>query len=297
MARLPGRGSFEVQGHRGARGLFPENTLEGFRGALAIGVRAFELDVGMTSDDVVVVSHDPALNPDITRDASGAWLAARGPLLRQLTRSELARYDVGRIRPASAYAALHPDQTPCDGARIPTLAAVLDIGPDVRFTIELKTDPAHPDWTVDAPALAEAVLAVVDEAGAADRVMIESFDWRGPRHVRALRPELRLAWLTRAGTVRAAGFWWGGPHPADFGGSVPRAVAAEGGAVWAPEHNDLTEDLIAEAHALGLTVLPWTVNRPADMRRLIDWGIDGLITDRPDLARHIIAPVPPTHPN
>lgn len=284
---------FDVQGHRGARGLFPENTLEGFRNAVSIGVRAFELDVGMTRDGVVVVSHDPALNPDITRDASGAWLSERGPLLRGLTYAEVCRYDVGRIRPGSAYAALYPDQTPCDGACIPTLEAVLNLDPGLRFTIELKTDPAHPRWTVAAQVLAEAVLAVVDAAGAADRVMIESFDWRGPRHIRTVRPALRLAWLTRAETVRMAELWWGGPHPADFGGSVPRAVAAEGGAVWAPDHADLTQELVIEAHALGLAVIPWTVNRPADMRRLIGWGVDGLITDRPDLARTIIAQLPP----
>jgi len=88
--------------------------------------------------------------------------------------------------------------------------------------------------------------------------------------------------------VAEAALWWDGPRPEDFAGSVPRAVAAEGGQVWAPEHVDLTAAQIAEAQALGLAVIAWTVNRPEDMERLIGWGIDGLITDRPDRARVVM---------
>jgi glycerophosphoryl diester phosphodiesterase len=271
----------DIQGHRGARALFPENTLEGFLAASALGIEAFELDVGMTADGVVVVSHDPALNPDLTRDASGAWLAGRGPMIHSLTYAALCGYDVGRIRPGSRTALLFPDQAPADGARIPTLAAVLAALPAARFTIEVKTDPAHPDWTAPPQALTGAMLSVVDAAGAAGRVIVESFDWRVQRHVRRTRPDIRLAWLTRAGTVRDAALWWDGVIPSL---SVPACVAAEGGPIWAPDHNGLTQAQIREAHGLGLLVLPWTVNQPADMRRLISWGVDGLISDRPGLA-------------
>jgi glycerophosphoryl diester phosphodiesterase len=271
----------DIQGHRGARALFPENTLEGFVAASALGVEAFELDVGMTADGVVVVSHDPALNPDITRDASGAWLARRGPAIHSLTYAALGQYDVGRIRPGSPTGSRFPDQVPCDGSRVPTLAAVLAALPVARFTIEVKTDPTHPAWTVAPNVLADAALAVVDAAGAAGRVIVESFDWRVQRHVRNIRRDIRLAWLTAENTIRSAALWWDG---ITVRGSVPECVAAEGGSVWAPDYLDLTEAQIAEAHALGLLVLTWTVNRPADMRRLIDWGVDGLISDRPDLA-------------
>lgn len=280
---------FELQGHRGARGLFPENTVEGFQSARALGVTAFELDVGVTADDEVVVSHDLALNPDITRDADGTWLTGTPPLIRSLRLEELQRYDVGQIRPWTVYGGLYRSQQPHDGARIPTLAAVLAAVPDARWTIELKTDPRHPEWTVPPEVLAEATLAVVDAADAAGRVMLELFDWRGPRHVRRVRPELPLAWLTRPETERAARLWWGGPHKDDFGRSVPRSVAAEGGQVWAPEFRSLTKTTVAEAHALGLRVLPWTVNQAAHMRRLIGWGVDGLITDRPDVGLGVLA--------
>ena len=279
----------DLHGHRGARGLFPENTLVGFAGALAIGVDVLELDVAVTADDVVVVTHDPRLNPDITRTRNGAWLAAPGAAIRSLRAAELADYDVGRIRPDSAYASLHPAQVPHDGATIPTLADVLRIDPLVRFNIELKTFPWHPGLAVDGAAMADAVVAVADAQGAADRIIVQSFDWRGPRRLRRTRPDIDLAWLTSAALLAGARIWWDGPLPADFGGSVARAVAAEGGRTWGPEHDDLTEETLAEAHALGLRVVPWTVNRPEDMRRLIRWGVDGLITDRPDLARAVLA--------
>jgi glycerophosphoryl diester phosphodiesterase len=278
----------DLHGHRGARGLFPENTLVGFAGALAIGVDVLELDVAMTADDVVVVTHDPRLNPDLTRSRNGDWLAAPGAAIRSLRAADLAGYDVGRINPGSTYASLHLAQVPHDGATIPTLADVLRIDPLVRFNIELKTLPWHPDLAVDGATMADAVAAVADAAGAADRIIVQSFDWRGPRRLRRTRPDIDLAWLTSAALLAGARIWWDGPHPADFGGSIARAVAAEGGRTWGPEHDDLTEETLAEAHALGLRVVPWTVNRPDAMRRLIRWGVDGLITDRPDLARAVL---------
>jgi glycerophosphoryl diester phosphodiesterase len=279
----------DLHGHRGARGLFPENTLAGFAGALAIGVDAIELDVAVTADDVVVVTHDPRLNPDITRTRNGDWLAAPGAAIRSLRAAELADYDVGRIRPDSAYAAAYPDQVPHDGAAIPTLCDVLRIDPLATFNVELKTFPWHPDIAVHGAAMADAVVAVADTHGAAERIIVQSFDWRGPRRLRRTRPDIRVAWLTSAAFLMGARTWWDGPHPTDFGGSVARAVAAEGGPTWGPDHADLTEETLAEAHGLGLRVVPWTVNRPEDMRRLIRWGVDGLITDRPDLARDVLA--------
>ena len=288
----------DLHGHRGARGLFPENTLAGFAAALAIGVDAIELDVGTTADDVVVVTHDPWLNPDLTRTREGGWLAGPGPAVRTLHAAELAGYDVGRIRPGSAYAAAYPEQVPHDGAGIPTLADVLRLDPRTGVNIELKTFPLHPGLTVDGAAMADRVMAVADAQCAVGRIIVQSFDWRGLRRLRCTRPEVRLAWLTSSAFLAMVRTWWDGPQPADFGGSVARAVAAEGGPTWGPNHADLTEDSLQEAHALGLKVVPWTVNHPADMRRLIRWGVDGLITDRPDLARAVLAeagyPLPPS---
>jgi glycerophosphoryl diester phosphodiesterase len=283
------RNRIDLQGHRGARGLFPENTIAGLLGGLAIGIDTFEIDIAITADGVPVLSHDAALNPAITRGADGRWLERHGPLIRSLSADELIAYDVGRIRPNSNYARLFPDQRPHDGARIPRLSDALVVDPTVRFNIELKTYPDHPEWTVTPAAMAAAVLAMVDAASATTRITIESFDWRGLHHLRSVRPLLPLAWLTRSDTEAMAALWWDGPRPEDFGGSVPRVVAAEGGPIWAPEHASLTRDQLDEAHELTLKVIAWTVNTPRAMRRLLRYGIDGIITDRPDIARRVMA--------
>lgn len=273
----------EIIGHRGARGLFPENTLEGFHATHALGVRAFELDVGLTRDGVAVVHHDLALNPALARDGAGHWIPEPGTPIHHLTFARIQTFDVGRILPGSLYRLRHRHQAAIDGARIPALEAVLRQFPDTRFIVELKTDPRFPEQTACPIRIAEAALAAVDAAGAADRVIFESFDWRGPRHIRRLRPALPMAWLTRDETVRDAALWWDGARVEDAG-SVPAAVLAQGGQIWAPAWETLRRADIDLAHRLGLRVIPWTVNQIRPMRRLIAWGVDGLITDRPDRA-------------
>ena len=124
--------AFDLQGHRGARGLAPENTLTGFHKALRLGVDTLELDLAMTRDNVLVVTHDSALNPDIVRWPDGEWLNATGPAIRSLTLDEVKRFDVGRLKPDSRYAKMFPDQEAADGERIPTLKEVVDLARAIR---------------------------------------------------------------------------------------------------------------------------------------------------------------------
>jgi glycerophosphoryl diester phosphodiesterase len=283
VTRLP----FDLQGHRGARGLFPENTMEGFRAARVVGVDTFELDVSFSVDGIVMVHHDLSLNPDLARGPDGNWLTAPTPAIRSMTAKELEQFDVGRLRPGSAYAERWPLQTPSDGARIPRLSDVLRLDATVRFNIELKTDPRLPAADLDPVRLAEKVVTDVVAAGVLDRVTIESFDWRSLHHLRATRPDIALAWLTSPETVRNAAAWWGGARM-EPEASVPRVIAGQGGKIWAPSFEDLTQAQIDEAHHCGIRVLPWTVNEPSDMQHLIEWGVDGLITDRPDLAHPVM---------
>ncbi len=278
----------ELIGHRGARALFPENTIAGFRTAMAAGVGSFEIDVGMTRDGVVVLSHDACLSHDLTRQ-SGVWLPAAGPALHDLDFADLARFDVGRLRPGSDTARRFPRQTPSDGATIPTLADVLRLNGSTRWTIEMKTAPNRPWLTAPPEAMAEAVAAVIDEADAAQRVVVQSFDWRGPRHLRRRRPDLTYAWLT----ARSTRAWRGGQA------RLPDTVVEEGGGTWSPQHRELTRPLLDRAHRAGLRVVPWTVNRPDTIARLAWWGVDGLITDDPLVARAVLnacALEPPPYP-
>lgn len=291
--------AFDLQGHRGARGLLPENTLPAFERALALGVTTLELDVGMTKDGVLVISHDPYLNPDIARDASGRFLEQRGPLIRSLTWAELQVYDVGRIKPGTEYARQFSDQVPVDGARIPRLSDLFDLvkraGDDrVRFDIETKLSPDKPDETPLPETFARALVDEIRKAGVAGRSTIQSFDWRTLQVVQRIAPEIPTAYLTlqrrfdNIGAERSEGSNWTAGFQYRVHGSVPKMVKAAGGGTWSAFHGDLDAAKVKEAQALGLKVLAWTVNDPAQMARVLDYGIDGLITDRPDLARKLL---------
>jgi glycerophosphoryl diester phosphodiesterase len=175
--------TLDLQGHRGARGLLAENTLPSFTLALQAGVSTLELDVVVTRDDVLVISHDPALNPDITRDAQGQFLRSKGPDIRQLSFEQLQSYDVGRINPASRYAQTFSAQKGQDGVRIPRLKDLFERvkaqgHTQVQFAIETTITPQRPDQTPDPERFVQLLLKEVREHGMQGRVQILSFDWR-----------------------------------------------------------------------------------------------------------------------
>jgi len=306
-------GAFDLQGHRGARGLAPENTLPAFATALSIGVTTLELDLAMTSDGILVVSHDSRLNPDHTRGPDGTFLAGEGPAIRSLTLAQLQRYDVGRLKPGTAYAAAFPEQRGMDGVRIPTLMEVFDLvrqakADHVRFNIETKLTPTSGADTPDPETFAAAVARAVREADLAARVSIQSFDWRTLAILRRIAPEIERVCLSIDGgsgdTLQrgqpGASPWTAGLDIDDFGGSAPRLVAAAGCSVWSPNQRNVTAASLAEAQALGVKVIPWTANERPDMERLIQMGVAGIITDYPDRLRAVMAerdiPLPPAVP-
>lgn len=257
--------ALDIQGHRGARGHLPENTLAGFERALQLGATTLELDVGVTRDGVVVVHHDRALNPDIARGPDGAWIAAPAPLIKDLSFEELQRFDVGRLRPGSDYARRFPQQQALDGARIPRLAEVLEL--PARLNIETKLSAQAPHETLPPEPFARAVIAEVRKAGAAGRTTIQSFDWRTLKVVEREAPGIATAYLT-------------GRDDAE-----PQRVHAAGGRVWSPDFTTLTPQKLAAARALGLKLIPWTVNEPADIARVLAMRVDAIISDYPDRVR------------
>jgi glycerophosphoryl diester phosphodiesterase len=290
---------FDIEAHRGGRGLRPENTLQSFANALSMGVDTLELDMGVTKDGVIVVSHERGLNPDLAKGPDGAYIPAEIPYV-QLTLAQVKQYDVGQIKPGSAYAAKFPDQLAVPGTRIPTLAEVFALvrksgNKHVRLNIETKIDPDHPNESPDPEHFVSAVLDLLKREKFADRVMIQSFDWRTLRLVQARAPKIPTVYLTQQlgegpnVYLDKPSRWTAGFDPMNYGGSLPKAIEAAGGAIWSPLYLDVNPALIDEAHALGLKIVVWTVNDPADMGRLIDMGVDGIISDRPDLLRQVAA--------
>jgi glycerophosphoryl diester phosphodiesterase len=294
--------AFDLQGHRGARGLAPENTIEAFTTALAIGVTTLELDLAMTRDGVLVVHHDEWLNPDTTRDANGNFLSAPGTAIHALTLEQVRRYDVGRIKPGTAYASRFSQQRPMDGARIPTLAEVFDLvrrtgAGHVRFNVETKITPTSGTEVPPPEIFAGTVARAIQAAGLTARATVQSFDWRTLVVLRRVAPEIERVCLTSEqpdwDTIERGrpgpSPWTAGLDVDDYGGSTPRLVAAAACSVWSPALRDLTGESIAQAKALGLKVIPWTVNERPDMERLIALGVDGIITDYPDRLRAVMA--------
>jgi glycerophosphoryl diester phosphodiesterase len=298
LAAAPAAG-FDLQGHRGARGLLPENTLPAFQRALELGVTTLELDIAITSDGVPVISHNPLLNPDITRDAADRFLDRNGPAIHSMTWAQLQAYDVGRIKPGTEYARQFPDQQPVDGLRIPRLADLFDLvkrsgDGKVRFDIETKLDPEKPGETPLPEPFARALVDEIRKAGMAARAQIQSFDWRTLQVVQRIAPEIATAYLTiqrrfdNIGAGRTDGSRWTAGFQFRDHGSVPKMIKAAGGGTWSSYYDDLDAQKVKEAQSLGLKVLAWTVNDPAVMARMIDIGVDGLITDRPDVGRRIL---------
>jgi len=216
----------------------------------------------------------------------------------QLRLDDVKKYDVGQIRPGSTYAAQFPDQHAVPGTPIPTLAEVFGLvrksGDDhVRLNIETKIDPNHPEESPDPERFVALLLDLLRAEKFEDRVMVQSFDWRTLQLVQKLAPKIPTVYLTlQAGreptiSLDKPSVWTAGFNPAEHGKSLPRTIKEAGGAIWSPYFGDLTPALISESHALGLAVVVWTVNKPTDMARLLDMGVDGIISDSPDLLRQV----------
>ena len=291
------RKDLDVQGHRGARGLQPENTLPAFETALDLGVSTLELDLHFTADEQVVVWHDPVIDSDKCGLADGATEPdPDDPLvpdvelmISRLTLEQLGSYVCDRNPDKARFPDQQPTPTTLAGDQygIPSLAALLDLvavyadSPEkdseqratamkVDFNIETKRKVDNPDAIGDgfdgtnAGPFELAILEVISDVQS--RVVVQSFDHRSIWAVHAQNPDIRLAALTTRQ----------GPDLDDY--------AANGATIWSPNQADVTEDRIVDAHELGLLVIPWTVNDPDDMSDLIELGVDGIITDRPDIA-------------
>jgi glycerophosphoryl diester phosphodiesterase len=291
-----------VIGHRGAAGLAPENTLTGFARACSIGVDAVELDVFLTADRIVVVHHDFRLKPELTRTPDGKWLQSSAPpAIKDLTLTQLKTYDVGRLKPDTRYSRRYPEQQAVDGERIPTLRAVIRLHKKqcdraTQLWIEIKTSPEKPDLTPPLEVVSEMVVKILRAEKISDRTRILSFDWRNLVHVQKIAPEIPTVYLSLEG-VRlnnikpgqpGASPWMAGLDIDDFAGSVPRAIQAAGGRYWAPYYKHVTISNIQTAHQLGIQVFVWTPDAPLEIKRLIEMGVDGIITNRPDVLRAVL---------
>lgn len=246
-----------VHGHRGARARLPENTLPAFEYAIAQGVDAVEMDLAVTRDNVIVISHDPILEPPV---CTGPHSAA---VIRQLTLAEVRLWDCGAA-PNPEF----PRQQAVPGTRMPTLDDVFQLAPrgSFDFNLEIKSFPDRPEYTPPPEEFARLLLEKVRQYELQKRVIVQSFDYRTLVAMRHLAPDIRIAALVEE-------------DPRDFA-----TIAAEAGdaKIVAPNLHLVTQQKVEAAHGAGLQVIVWTANTPADWARLIDGKVDGIISDDPE---------------
>lgn len=293
---------FDVQGHRGARGLLPENTLPGIELAMEIGVSTIELDLGVTKDRQVVVAHDPYINPRLCLNADGTPIGVDslgyGPFIMNLTLKDVQSFDCGSLNPDPARFP-EPPRVNLPGTPIPTLQDVFDQaeekGSSVTFNLELKIHPLYP-VTVPDEEFVTAVLEVIRRNGMAARVVIQSFYWPALERVKNLAPSIRTAALLGDDTYKSLNDstpspWLNGIDFEESGGtSLGLLRAAESyidifSPYWelvVPEDSLFLGSTVKEIQRAGFEVIPWTVNNTETMSQLIELGVDGIITDYPD---------------
>lgn len=266
-----------VIGHRGAAGLAPENTLAGFMRALEIGVDAVELDVLLSSDEEVVVHHDFRLRPPIAGEAeSGRPRERARPAVKDLSLEAIKSH----------------------AGNVPTLREVVALlkspnAEGIQLWVEIKTSPLKPKLSPSSEAIVEAVGQIISENSFIAKTSILAFDWRILKHMQDLAPKIRTIYLSSPSKhldrVDGGQFkpspWTGGLLLENYNRSLPRAIKALGGWAWAPKWSQLTTGQIAAAHQLGIRVFVWTVDLPQEMQRFIEMGVDGIISNRPDILR------------
>ena len=300
----------DIYAHRGFRALAPENTLQAYNAALNIGVDVVDMDVNMTKDGVLVVTHDSSLNTQITQNEHGEWLNESIPI-KNLTFNKLERFQVGNIRSGSHFHHMYPNHIDKSNVHISSLPQVIQFVKShaqhpVRFQIEMKTDPTQPQVTVSAGLMATELAKIIKQYHIQNQVEVQAFQWQALVDLQQLIPGIKTGYLTepdyepsslKSEQKIGTGQVWTAPLTArDFNFDYPQMIKKLGGTFFEPYEMSVTKEQIRHAHQLGLKIIAWgwTEQEHTDfnykkVNQLIDWGIDGVITDRPDILRGLLA--------
>lgn len=291
MAMTTSSSAIEIYAHRGGGGLMPENTIPAFDNAMKLGVDVVDMDVGMSKDGTVIVTHDRSLMREMTR-LNGEWIERDDLFIKDKTDAELKGYDVGRPNPATDYAKKYPRVKYQDGVKIPTLREVIEFvksqpgGDKTRFQIEIKTKEDKSNESFSPYKISEAVVGVLTKEGVADRAEVHSFDWRALENIHQQNPVIKVSYLSSFSDNFTKGEI---EHE-----QIAKNIADLGGDVWSLDFRDLPKDdakakaEIKHAKELGLKVVAWTIDTKADMQRAIELGLDGIITNYPDVLKQIL---------
>ena len=277
----------KIYGHRGARGDLPENTLESFKYLFENNIHAYETDILISKDFIPVITHDFRLDPSYTKDINDNWIEDENIKIIDLTYDQILQFDVGTLNKLSKYGRKFVNQKSLQNQKIPKLSELLkltsdNIVEDLLINLEIKSTPIEKNLTPEPDEMVKIIIDEVSRSNLEDRIIYSSFDWRVLREIKERGSKIPRAYLTSGarGKIYDKSPWLDFT-PLHNGVELPELIKALGGSAWHPNYKDVNKELVQISHDKGLPVNVWTVNRESDMLRMIDYGVDGIMTDYP----------------
>ncbi len=283
----------KIYGHRGARGDLPENTLESFKYLFENNINAYETDILISKDFIPVITHDFRLDPSLTKDNEGNWIEDENIKIYDLTYEELLKFDVGSLNKLSRYGRRFVNQKTLENQKIPKLSELLNlsskyISENLLINLEIKSTPDEENLTPTPEEMVKLVMQEVNKSTLQNKIIVSSFDWRTLTEMKKLYPEISRAYLTfqqQAGIKIKNTIYnrspWMSYMPFFENHELPKIIKSQGGEAWHPYHKDITKKLVDISHQENLPVNVWTVNKDYDMLKMVEYGVDGIMTDYP----------------
>ncbi len=283
----------KIYGHRGARGDLPENTLESFKYLFKNNINAYETDILISKDLIPVITHDFRLDPSFTKDNEGNWITDENIIIFDLSYDELLKFDVGSLNKLSRYGRRFVNQKTLENQKIPKLSELLELSSknkseNLLINLEIKSTPDEENLTPTPEEMVKLVMKEVNKSNLQNKIIISSFDWRTLTEIKNLYPEISRAYLSflqQAGIKIKNTIYnrspWMSYLPFFEKYELPKIIKSQGGKALHPYHKDITKKLVDISHQEDLPVNVWTVNEENDMLKMIEYGVDGIMTDYP----------------
>ena len=283
----------KIYGHRGARGDLPENTLESFKYLFKNNINAYETDILISKDLIPVITHDFRLDPSFTKDNEGNWITDENIIIFDLSYDELLEFDVGSLNKLSRYGRRFVNQKTLENQKIPKLSELLELSSknkseNLLINLEIKSTPDEENLTPGPEEMVKLVMREVNKSNLQNKIIISSFDWRTLTEIKNFYPEISRAYLSfqqQTGIKIKNTIYnrspWMSYLPFFEKYELPKIIKSQGGKAWHPYHKDITKKLVDISHQEDLPVNVWTVNEEYDMLKMIEYGVDGIMTDYP----------------
>jgi len=282
----------KIYGHRGARGVLPENTLESFKYLFENNFSGLEVDILFSKDLVPVITHDFFLDKDQTKNSEGNWIEDEYIKINSKTYKELLNYDVGAVNKLSSYGRRFLNQKSLENQRIPNLKKLFELlrsykTEDLIINLEFKSSPLISNLVPEPEEIVKLVKEEIENSNLSNRILVSSFDWRVLKEFKSHLPNISRGYLSTQQDLKKTkkniyeNSPWMGFIPFFNNLEIPKIINKVGGHAWHPFYRDITKRNVEISHEEKLPVNVWTVNKEDDMLRMIEYGVDGIMTDYP----------------